>query len=254
MVEAISCVLIYSCLILPIISHQIGSSVFKSALREYNVLCIFIQPNLLLHLSSWLKFSGLTYFFLLKFSWITMFRFWYTAKWFSHIFMCIYIHFYILFHYGLSQNSEYSSLCYAVGPCCLPILYIIAGICQSSVGQSCRIEPLTCRIWCYFQVVPELRSLLGGNWKTHNWTILFTIPSKSHFFKHITSNRLSISLLTMPAVNTHSRNRSLTQTSSGDLFLWSYLWKYNYLSTQLKKKMHDVRVVSQVLMGAQCGI
>ena len=143
---------------------------------------------------------------------------------------------------------------YWIGPCCLPILYIIAGICQSSVGQSCRIEPLTCRIWCYFQVVPELRSLLGGNWKTHNWTILFTIPSKSHFFKHITSNRLSISLLTMPAVNTHSRNRSLTQTSSGDLFLWSYLWKYNYLSTQLKKKMHDVRVVSQVLMGAQCGI
>ena len=26
---------------------------------------------------------------------------------------------YIVFHYGLSQNIEYSSLCYAVGLCCL---------------------------------------------------------------------------------------------------------------------------------------
>ena len=63
-VEMISCVLIYSCLIFPIISHQIGSSVFESALIEYSGLCIFIQSNLLLHLSSWLRFSGLTYFFI----------------------------------------------------------------------------------------------------------------------------------------------------------------------------------------------
>ena len=42
----------------------------------------------------------------------------------------IYIHFLnILFHYGLSQDIEYSSLCYTVGPCCLSILYIIAYIC-----------------------------------------------------------------------------------------------------------------------------
>ena len=32
--------------------------------------------------------------------------------------------FYILFHYGLSQDIEYSSLCYTVGPCCLSILYM----------------------------------------------------------------------------------------------------------------------------------
>ena len=51
-VETISCVLIYSCLIFPIISHQIGSSVFESALIEDSGLCIFIQPSLLLHLSS----------------------------------------------------------------------------------------------------------------------------------------------------------------------------------------------------------
>ena len=35
----------------------------------------------------------------------------------------IYILFHTLFHCGLSQDIEYSSLCYAVGPCCLSILY-----------------------------------------------------------------------------------------------------------------------------------
>ena len=34
----------------------------------------------------------------------------------------------ILFHSGLSQDSEYSSLCYTVGPCCLPIPHIIVCI------------------------------------------------------------------------------------------------------------------------------
>ena len=41
----------------------------------------------------------------------------------------VYILFYILFHYGLSQNIEYSFLCYTVGTCCLSILYIIVYIC-----------------------------------------------------------------------------------------------------------------------------
>ena len=40
-----------------------------------------------------------------------------------------YILFHILFHYGLSQDMEYSSLCYTVGPCCLSILYIPVFIC-----------------------------------------------------------------------------------------------------------------------------
>ena len=39
-----------------------------------------------------------------------------------YVSVCIYI--YILFHYGLSRDTEYSSLCYTVGPCCLSILYI----------------------------------------------------------------------------------------------------------------------------------
>ena len=34
----------------------------------------------------------------------------------------------ILFHYGLSQDTEHSSLCYLIGPCCLSIAYIIVGI------------------------------------------------------------------------------------------------------------------------------
>ena len=34
---------------------------------------------------------------------------------------CVYMHdFYIVFHYGLSQDIEYDSPCYAVGPCCYP--------------------------------------------------------------------------------------------------------------------------------------
>ena len=52
-------------------------------------------------------------------------NFWCTAKWLSYTH--IYILFYILFHYGLSQDIEYSSQCYTVGPCCLSILYVIVG-------------------------------------------------------------------------------------------------------------------------------
>ena len=41
------------------------------------------------------------------------------------IYVCGYIFFFIfLFHYGLSQDAESSSLYYTVGPCCLSFLYI----------------------------------------------------------------------------------------------------------------------------------
>ena len=53
-------------------------------------------------------------------------NFCYTAKWLSSTYICI--RFYILFYYGLSWDSEYSSWCYIVGPCCPPILYIIVCI------------------------------------------------------------------------------------------------------------------------------
>ena len=42
-----------------------------------------------------------------------------------YIYIYIYTHthnlFHVLFHYGLLQDIEYSSLCYTVGPCCLSI-------------------------------------------------------------------------------------------------------------------------------------
>ena len=47
-----------------------------------------------------------------------------TVVWESNAFF-----FHILFYYGLSQDIEYSSLCYAVGPCCLSIPNVIVCIC-----------------------------------------------------------------------------------------------------------------------------
>ena len=64
--------------------------------------------------------------FLKKFYWSIVdlqccVNFYHTAKWFSYT----YIFFHILFHYDLSQDIEYSSLCYTVRSCGLSILYII---------------------------------------------------------------------------------------------------------------------------------
>ena len=43
--------------------------------------------------------------------------------------MYLYMLFQILFHYRLLQDMEYSSLCYILGPCYIPILYIVVCIC-----------------------------------------------------------------------------------------------------------------------------
>ena len=52
------------------------------------------------------------------------------------------VFFNILFHRGLSQDSEYSSLCYTLGPCCLPILNEIACIHQpQSPSASLSLPP-----------------------------------------------------------------------------------------------------------------
>ena len=50
-----------------------------------------------------------------------------------YIYIYIYIPFHILFHYDLSQDTEYSFLCYTAGLCCLSIL------CCYSVIKSCPI-------------------------------------------------------------------------------------------------------------------
>ena len=55
----------------------------------------------------------------------------------------LYILFYILFQYGLSQDVEYSSLCYTVEPHCLFILYIIVCIYQpQALSPSVSLPPL----------------------------------------------------------------------------------------------------------------
>ena len=79
----------------------------------------------------------------------------------------IYILFHILFHHRLSQNINYVSLCYTIGPCCLSILYII--VC---VNPKLLIYPspyqnvnLTgCLFLLNLTLLPPYRSLLGmGN-------------------------------------------------------------------------------------------
>ena len=48
----------------------------------------------------------------------------------------------ILFHYGLSQDIVYSSLCYTLGPCCSPILNVIICIYQPQIpGPSLSLPP-----------------------------------------------------------------------------------------------------------------
>ena len=49
----------------------------------------------------------------------------YTAKWFGYTHTHTNTLFYILFHYGLSQDIQYSSPCYAVGLCGWSILHML---------------------------------------------------------------------------------------------------------------------------------
>ena len=87
------------------------------------------KPELLCPLNSSQMYCFFNYFIFLKFIFYWSIvdlhycvNFCCTAKWLSYTH--IYILFYILFHYGLSQDIEYSSLCYTGGPCCLAILYV----------------------------------------------------------------------------------------------------------------------------------
>ena len=79
---------------------------------------------------------------LLKYSWFTMLISSVQQNmWFSYTYMYSFSH---SFFYGLSQDIEYSSLCYIVGPCCLSILYITACICPLA---SFDILTTTSRLW-----------------------------------------------------------------------------------------------------------
>ena len=67
-------------------------------------------------------------FILLKYSWFMTLI---SALQQSDSVIDIYFLFHILYHYGLLQDAEYSSLGYTVGPCCLSNLYILICICWS---------------------------------------------------------------------------------------------------------------------------
>ena len=50
----------------------------------------------------------------------------------------------MIFHYGLSQDIEYSSLCYTVGPCCLPTTRYIWNMKRTSANfhvHSPKVKP-----------------------------------------------------------------------------------------------------------------
>ena len=81
------------------------------------------------------------------------------------------IHFYILCHFGLSQDIEYSFLCYRLGHCCLSILYIDIGESNGTPLQySCLENPMD-----------------GGAWKAavhgvaEGWTRLSDFTFTFHF-------------------------------------------------------------------------
>ena len=67
-------------------------------------------------------------FFLLKYIQFTMFCESLLYSKVTQLYTYRHSFFYILFHYGLSQDIEYSSLYYTIGPYCLTILYIIVYI------------------------------------------------------------------------------------------------------------------------------
>ena len=66
----------------------------------------------------------------------------------------IYTIFHVLFHYGLSQDTEYSSLCYTVGPC-LSSLYVIVCICSSQL----HISPSPCPLGNHTSVLNARESV-----------------------------------------------------------------------------------------------
>ena len=94
-----------------------------------------------------------------------------------------------LFHYGLSQDIEYSFLCYIVGPCCLSILYTVVGIFWCSVTKSC---------WFQLFVTPCTAA--------HQASLSFTISQTLLKLKSIElvmpSNHLTLShpLLLLPSI------------------------------------------------------
>ena len=86
---------------------------------------------------------------------INTLTFWCIAKWLRYIYI-------YSFRLCLSQDIEYSSLCYTAGPCCLSILYIIVYI-QADVLLTHHVtNPSWDSSWC-LQVSSFPRSLLSSH-------------------------------------------------------------------------------------------
>ena len=87
----------------------------------------------------------------------------------------MYILFHILFHGGLSQGIEYSSLCSTVGPYCLSVLYIVAGICSPQTPNPSLFtltpwQPPVCCLWprfCFCFLGRFICHILGFTCKWH---------------------------------------------------------------------------------------
>ena len=80
----------------------------------------------------------------LKFYWSTVdlqryVNFCHTAKWFSYTHICSFSY---SFPLCLSQDAEYNSLSYIVGPCCLSIAYMTVCICWSQTPNPSLLVPL----------------------------------------------------------------------------------------------------------------
>ena len=79
----------------------------------------------------------------------------YTEKWFNYKYICIFIHIYIwifiIFHYRLLRDIEYSFLCYTVGPCFF--IYFIYSSMHIGEGNgnplqySCLANPMDGGAW-----------------------------------------------------------------------------------------------------------
>ena len=90
----------------------------------------------------------------------------------------IYIILHVLFHYGLSQDTEYpvlfSSLCCTVGPCGLSILYIM--VCISNPKLPIHSSPtLTPFVRDYLQSLARQRIHLRRYDKAHSTTTLLSM-------------------------------------------------------------------------------
>ena len=123
-----------------------------------------------------------------------------TVKWLSYTH--IYILFHIFFQYGLSQNIEYSSLCYTIRTCCLSIPYIPVCI-KNRIFKNIILE-----VYTPFTAITEywLYSLHCINTSLYlSYTQLFVPPTPSPyiappFFPLFTDNHQLILYITESAL------------------------------------------------------